>query len=106
MKGLQIPQKLGDEKFYVHEIAAINLSKIYFLKMKENMWTKQPRFKSRLNKEKLNALFKKEMQSYVKQPFLIRILTCERVWRREEICQGMQLWTVKLKILNKKRYAL
>ena len=32
MKRLQIPQKLVDEKFYVHEIAALNLSKIYFLK--------------------------------------------------------------------------
>ena len=37
MKRLQIPQKLVYDvavvkKFYVHEIAAINLSKIYFLK--------------------------------------------------------------------------
>ena len=32
MKRLQIPQKLVCEKFYVHEIAAINLRKIYFLK--------------------------------------------------------------------------
>ena len=32
MKRLQIPQKLVHEKFYVHEIAALNLSKIYFLK--------------------------------------------------------------------------
>ena len=38
MKRLQIPQKLVYEnftytkKFYVHEIAAVNLSKIYFLK--------------------------------------------------------------------------
>ena len=31
-------QKLGYEKFYVHEIAAVNLSKIYFLKkLNENM---------------------------------------------------------------------
>lgn len=29
--------------------------------------------------------------SYVKQPSLITILTCERVWRREEFSQGMQL---------------
>ena len=29
---MQIPQKLVYEKFDVHEIAAINLSKIYFLK--------------------------------------------------------------------------
>ena len=28
--------------------------------------------------------------SYVKQPSLITILTCERVWR-EEFSQGMQL---------------
>ena len=27
-----MPQKLGREKFYVHEIAAVNLSKIYFVK--------------------------------------------------------------------------
>ena len=32
MKRLQMPQILVYEKFYVHEIAAINLSKIYFLK--------------------------------------------------------------------------
>ena len=32
MKRLQIPQKLVYEKFYVHEIAAVNLSKICFLK--------------------------------------------------------------------------
>ena len=32
MKGLQIPQKLEYEKFYVHGIAAENVSKIYFLK--------------------------------------------------------------------------
>ena len=38
MKRLQIPQNLRTEnftymkKFYVHEIAAVNLSKIYFLK--------------------------------------------------------------------------
>ena len=32
MKRLQIPQKLMYGKFYVHEIAAVNLSKIYFLK--------------------------------------------------------------------------
>ena len=38
MERLQIPQKLESEYFtyskniYVHEIAAVNLSKIYFLK--------------------------------------------------------------------------
>ena len=37
MRRLQIPQRLVYEvaivkKFYVHEIAAVNLSKIYFLK--------------------------------------------------------------------------
>ena len=31
MKRLQIPQKLLYKKFYVHEIAAVNLSKPYFL---------------------------------------------------------------------------
>ena len=35
MKRLQIPQKLVYEKFYVHEISAVNLSKIYFLKNPE-----------------------------------------------------------------------
>ena len=29
---MQIPQKLVYGKFYVHEIAAVDLSKIYFLK--------------------------------------------------------------------------
>ena len=32
MKKLQIPQKPVYKTFYVHEIAAVNLSKIYFLK--------------------------------------------------------------------------
>ena len=32
MRRLQIPQKLVYEKFYVLEIPAINLSKIYFQK--------------------------------------------------------------------------
>ena len=32
MKRLQITQKLVWEKFYVHEIAAVDLSKISFLK--------------------------------------------------------------------------
>ena len=32
MKRLQIPQNLVYEKFYVHEIAAVDLSKFYFLK--------------------------------------------------------------------------
>ena len=32
MKGQAIPQKLVYYKFYVHEIAAVNLSKIYSLK--------------------------------------------------------------------------
>ena len=44
------PEKVVYEKFYVHEIAAVDLSKIYFLKRNENIWTKQPRFKSRLKK--------------------------------------------------------
>ena len=32
MRRLQIPQKLVKENFQVHEIAVVNLSKIYFLK--------------------------------------------------------------------------
>ena len=32
MKRLQFPQELVYEKFYVHEIAAVILSKMYFLK--------------------------------------------------------------------------
>ena len=32
MKRLQIPQKRLYEKFYVHEFAAVNSSKIYFRK--------------------------------------------------------------------------
>ena len=53
MKTKQIPQKLVYRKFYVHEIADVDLSKNYFLKnAKKNMQTKQPRFKSRLNKSK------------------------------------------------------
>ena len=32
MKRLQIPEILEDKKFYVHEIAAVNLSKLYFVK--------------------------------------------------------------------------
>ena len=38
MKRLQIPQKLVYEKFYVHEIAAVNSSKnLLSEKRKENM---------------------------------------------------------------------
>ena len=32
MKRLQIPGKLEYEKFYVHESAVVNISKIYLLK--------------------------------------------------------------------------
>ena len=32
MKTLQILQKLGYEKIYVYKIAAVNLTKIYFVK--------------------------------------------------------------------------
>ena len=39
------------EKFYVLEIAAVNLSRLLFPeKRKENMQTKQPQFKSRWSK--------------------------------------------------------
>ena len=37
MKRLQIPQKLGYGKFYVHEITAVDLSKIYFLNNAKNI---------------------------------------------------------------------
>ena len=33
MKRLQIPRNLVYEKFYVHEIAAVDLSKMYVLKI-------------------------------------------------------------------------
>ena len=56
MKRLQIPQKLVYEKFYVHEkILRTQNCRRRFIKnllpekRKENMETKQPRFKSRLN---------------------------------------------------------
>ena len=42
MKRLQIPQKLVYEKFYIHEFYVLPE------KLKENILTKQPRFKSRL----------------------------------------------------------
>ena len=32
MKRLQIPQNVVYEKSYIHEIAAVDLSKVYFLK--------------------------------------------------------------------------
>ena len=32
MKRLEMQQELGHKKFYVHEITAVNLSEIYFLK--------------------------------------------------------------------------
>ena len=42
MQRLQIPQKLVREKFYVHEkilheIAAVELSKLYFLKKRKEI---------------------------------------------------------------------
>ena len=55
MKKLQITQKLIYEKFYVHEkiLHTWNcrdkfIENLLPEKRKENMWTKQPRFKSRL----------------------------------------------------------
>ena len=33
MERLQIPQKIMYETFYIDEIAAVNLAKIYFLKI-------------------------------------------------------------------------
>ena len=54
---MQIPQKLVYEKFYVHEkiLRTRNCRRRFIQnllpeKRKENMQTKQPRFKSRLNK--------------------------------------------------------
>ena len=45
MKILQIPQKLVRKNFYVHEITAVNLSKIYFLKnTKKNHVNQATRF--------------------------------------------------------------
>ena len=56
MKRLQIPLKLVYENFYVHEkiLGTRNcrlkfIKNLLFEKRKENMETKQPRFKSRLN---------------------------------------------------------
>ena len=57
MKGLQISQKLVYEKFYVHEknLRTRNCRRKFIKdllqeKRKESIQTKQPRFKSRLNK--------------------------------------------------------
>ena len=38
MKRLEILQKLAYGKFYVHEIAAVDLSKIYFVKNAMKTW--------------------------------------------------------------------
>ena len=62
MKRLQIPHKLVYEKFYLHQkiLRTRNclrkfIKNLLSEKHKENMQTKQPRFKSRLNKtEKLD----------------------------------------------------
>ena len=48
MKRLQIPQKLAQEKFYVHEINAVNLPKIYFLKNAKKICKPNNRHLSRL----------------------------------------------------------
>ena len=57
MKRMQIPEILVYEKFYIHEqILRTRNCRRKFIKNlipekpKENMLTKQPRFKSRLNK--------------------------------------------------------
>ena len=57
MKRWEMPQKPGYEKFYVHEkiLRTRNCGRKFIInflpeKRKENMQTKQPRFKSRLNK--------------------------------------------------------
>ena len=63
MKRLQIPENLCTKnftytkKFYVHEITAAILSKIYFLKNAKKTWTKQPRFTSRLNNYRSASIF-------------------------------------------------
>ena len=51
---MQIPQKLVYEKFYVHEIAAVDLSKIYFLKNAKK--TCKPNNRD-LNRDWINVYF-------------------------------------------------
>ena len=43
MKRMQIPQSVY-QKFCVHEIAAVNLSKIYFLKNAKKTWKPNKRY--------------------------------------------------------------
>ena len=74
MERLQIPQKLVYEnftytkKFYIHEIAPVNLSKIYFLKNAKKTCkpTNQPRFKSPLNNPEWYSI-KQERATYCEQ---------------------------------------
>ena len=54
MKRLKIPQKLVYKKLYVHEIAAVNLSKIYFL-------LKNPKKTCKPNNRDLNRDWIKKM---------------------------------------------
>ena len=54
MKRLQIPQKLVYGKFYVHEIAAVNLTKLYFLKSAKK--TCEPNNRD-LNRDRIKSIF-------------------------------------------------
>ena len=78
MKRLQIPQKLVNEKFYVHEkcyvhkIAAINLSKIYFLKNAKKTCKPNNRDLHRDLKKLYSKLYKKERRNYPEKVDLLK----------------------------------
>ena len=55
MKRQQIPQKLVYEKFYVHEITAVNLSKICLLKNAKK--TCKPNIRD-LNRDWINKVYR------------------------------------------------
>ena len=62
MKRLQISQNLVYEKFYVHEIATVDLSKIYFLKNAKK--TCKPNNRD-LNRNWIKVIFKTCSSSFI-----------------------------------------
>ena len=66
MKRFQISQKLVYGKFYVHEVAAVDLSKSYFLKNAKKTWKANNRY---LNRDWVKAVVKLQVSAIIKNFF-------------------------------------
>ena len=66
MKRFQISQKLVYGKFYVHEVAAVDLSKSYFLKNAKKTCKANNRY---LNRDWVKAVVKLQVSAIIKNFF-------------------------------------